>query len=464
MQMQTTVEAIVQSSPLTLSPSTSVTEAIAAMNEARTSCVLVVDNQKLVGILTERDVVKVISSGRSLEKLTLADLMTQTVISLKSSEIDNIFTVSELFNRYRIRHLPILDDRDRLMGIVTPQSIRNVLKPEYLLRYIQVAEVMARNVICGSPNDTVLQLTQQMALHRVSCIVIVNANSSIPVGIVTERDIIKLHASKRDFARLSAQTVMSAPLSTVQPQSSLWIVHQRMQELQVRRLVVTEPTGELAGIVTQTQLLKRIDPAQTYHVMEQMQQIIDRQTSELKQLNEKLRAANQELHRLATIDELTNVANRRYFNEYFAREWKRLARCISPLSLILCDVDRFKCYNDIYGHPAGDRCLVQVAQTLSQVIKRPTDLVARYGGEEFAIVLPDTNLTGAEHIAKAILTQVQQLQIPHVASSNGYITVSLGVATTIPTQNSLPDMLLEMADRVLYQSKQRGRNTYSLNV
>ncbi|NJO20582.1 MAG: diguanylate cyclase, partial [Spirulinaceae cyanobacterium RM2_2_10] len=144
-----------------------------------------------------------------------------------------------------------------------------------------------------------------------------------------------------------------------------------------------------------------------------------------------LQQANQELQRLATLDGLTQVANRRRFDEHLACEWRRLRREQQPLSVILCDVDYFKLYNDTYGHQAGDACLQQVAQVLGKMLKRPSDLVARYGGEEFAIILPNTTSAGACQVAEAVRAAIADLQIVHVKSTvSDYVTLSLGVATT----------------------------------
>jgi len=181
------------------------------------------------------------------------------------------------------------------------------------------------------------------------------------------------------------------------------------------------------------------------------------------ELYQKLQIANQELHRIARVDALTQLANRRCFDEYLQREWLRLAREKSPLSLILCDVDYFKRYNDTYGHLAGDECLTQVAQGIQSVVKRPADLVARYGGEEFAIILPHTDTDGALKIVSQIRQQIELLTIPHAASFvANYITVSLGIASTVPLPRSSPQTLIDWADRALYQAKGKGRNCYHI--
>lgn len=176
------------------------------------------------------------------------------------------------------------------------------------------------------------------------------------------------------------------------------------------------------------------------------------------QLYQQLEAANFKLQRLATLDGLTQVANRRRFDEYFQQEWRRMAREKLPLSLILCDIDFFKVYNDTYGHQAGDSCLQQVAVAISRATKRPADLVARYGGEEFVVVLPNTPSFGAFKVAEDIRLGVKALDIFHSRSQEMRVTLSLGVASTVPVPKSSPARLVAEADKALYQAKAQGRN------
>ncbi len=172
-----------------------------------------------------------------------------------------------------------------------------------------------------------------------------------------------------------------------------------------------------------------------------------------------LEKANQELHRLAMLDGLTRVANRRHFDEYLQQQWMLMAHLQQPLALILLDVDEFKRYNDHYGHLAGDDCLKQVAQTISDTIKRPTDLVTRYGGEEFAIVLPFTTLTGASQVAKAIRIAINSLCLPHVTSSvSDYLTLSQGISCMVPQLELSLETLIATADKALYRAKEQGRD------
>jgi len=184
------------------------------------------------------------------------------------------------------------------------------------------------------------------------------------------------------------------------------------------------------------------------------QEITERQRAEIA-----LQKANQELAHLASLDGLTQVANRRRLDDYLSQEWKRLMREQAPLSFILCDVDYFKRYNDTYGHQAGDVCLQQVAQALCGAVKRAADLVARYGGEEFAVILPQTHLEGAMTVAKLLQKEIKALELVHAQSSvNEYVTLSIGVATMIPSRELSAEVLVNQADSALYQAKQEGRN------
>ncbi|MFB2897528.1 PAS domain S-box protein [Aerosakkonemataceae cyanobacterium BLCC-F50] len=183
------------------------------------------------------------------------------------------------------------------------------------------------------------------------------------------------------------------------------------------------------------------------------------------ELHHQLQIVNKQLENLALIDQLTQVANRRCFDRTISDEWTRLIREKRPLSLLLCDIDYFKQYNDNYGHTAGDICLKLVAQALRKGVQRPIDLVARYGGEEFAIILPHTDSNGAVKVAQKIHHAIQELHLPHVASVvSKYVTISIGIATRIPTAETVPLDLVEAADRALYQAKSNGRNRFFIEV
>lgn len=183
-----------------------------------------------------------------------------------------------------------------------------------------------------------------------------------------------------------------------------------------------------------------------------LQQLVAVRTSQLE-------TANQKLYALAILDEMTGVANHRRFKEVLDTEWKRAVRQSSMISLALIDIDYFKNYNDTYGHQAGDECLQQVAAVMRETISRPTDLVARYGGEEFAVILTDTDEQGAIVVAETIRKSIESLMIPHADSDvSEWVTISVGVATRIPSVDSIAKELIHHADQSLYEAKHRGRN------
>ena len=258
-------------------------------------------------------------------------------------------------------------------------------------------------------------------------IAIAAAADRIRVG--DERVKIPVIPGKDEVARLSAS--VKSMVFTLIEQRSLATLNAQLEE----------------KVRARTEKLQRLN--------KQLQQEIE----ERKQIEAALFQTNQKLQRLTILDGLTGVANRRRFDQYLTQEWRRMAREKVPLSLILCDVDYFKLYNDTYGHQAGDDCLKQVAQAISRSIKRPADLVARYGGEEFAVILPNTDEDGAICLAEMIREAVKALQIPHRASEvSNRVTLSLGVATVVPLPKTKPSKLIAIADQRLYLAKKQGRD------
>lgn len=177
-----------------------------------------------------------------------------------------------------------------------------------------------------------------------------------------------------------------------------------------------------------------------------------------KQMEQEVADLNRKLEAWSNQDGLTGIANRRLFDQTMAAEWARGKRSGAPLSLLMLDVDHFKGYNDHYGHVKGDECLIRVARAIGQVPMRSSDLFARYGGEEFALVLPQTPADAAQLVAEKCRELVAALSIPHAVSPVGVITISVGVCTMVPGEESFCTTLIERADDKLYRAKRNGRN------
>jgi diguanylate cyclase (GGDEF)-like protein len=175
------------------------------------------------------------------------------------------------------------------------------------------------------------------------------------------------------------------------------------------------------------------------------------------QRTSELAAANEQLEELSRTDPLTGLANRRWLEDILEREWRQAAAADRAISIIMVDIDHFKAYNDRLGHQAGDECLRRVATTLAHHA-RPGDVVARYGGEEFSIILPDCDLPGAHRIAEGLRVAVAGLRAPHPAAPEGHVTISVGVASSVPSPDATAEQLLGRADHGLYEAKQAGRN------
>ena len=282
-------------SPCIVSPVTPLAEAIMLMTQAKgnhcpvmsdkepeesftvksqpTSCILVVENESLVGILTERDLVKLAVKTTAFEKTTVWDVMTSPVVTLLYREFSDLFIAYNLMRRHRIRHLPILNDRGYPLGLVTLSSLRQTLNLGYFLRFRQVNEIMTHHVVWAFPTTPIVELAQIMSVHRISCIVLVEDRGGIltPVGIITERDIVQFQAIALDLQKLTAEQVMSSPLFCLKPEDTLATVHQKMEELRIRRLVVTGIEGELLGLVTESNLSQVLDPIEIYGILEILQ-------------------------------------------------------------------------------------------------------------------------------------------------------------------------------------------------
>lgn len=290
------LDQVIDRKPLTVVPETALNDVIRQMQEwgnschftendddtevsittkINNSCALVVEKEKLQGVFTERDLVKLIAAGTDLTRIAVSEVMSRELITLTSTGIEDVFTAINLMRQHRIGHLPIIDESDRLLGLITEKGLRQNLQPINLMKWRRVEEIMEADVIHALPSISVRQAAQLMANHQVSYVAIVEQDNNrdgllIPVGIITERDIVQFQTLNLDLAQ-PVQKLMSTPLFLVNSEDSLWSVHQQMQQRRVRRLVVGGARGELQGIITQTSLLQVFDPTEMYGIIEQLE-------------------------------------------------------------------------------------------------------------------------------------------------------------------------------------------------
>jgi signal transduction histidine kinase len=340
----TSLEKIIDRNPLVVIPSVMLSEVIHLMSQrwgsscqmssseshdsnllasSSASCVLVASDNQLQGIFTERDLVRLISNHVKIEGVTVAEVMTKKVITLKQNDFEDVFKTIQLIRQHRIRHLPVVDDKNTLVGLVTTTKLREMVQPSDLLRFRQISEVMNAEIIHAPLTASIHHITRLMTQHKISCVVIVEELNDtprnkatqdsppalFPIGIVTERDIVQIQKLGISFTT-QAQTVMSAPLILVNPSDSLFKVNQLMRSRHVRRLVVAGEQGELKGIITQSQILKMLDPVEMYGVLELLQNKVNQLQAEKFELLQRQTLEMQ--HRAETADKNFQQAQARY--------------------------------------------------------------------------------------------------------------------------------------------------------
>ncbi|MGL6137732.1 MAG: CBS domain-containing protein, partial [Planktothrix sp.] len=290
------------------------------IEESRASCVLVINQDSeeiipvlpdeqpqmaaVVGIITERDIVQLMATEildpvikNNLNKIRVAEIMSPISVSLTESDDQDIFTALSLFRQYQILHLPVLDIRGQLVGVITPERIRQVLQPANILRLRRVADEMITQVITAPVTTSVLSLAQMMTAHQASYVVIFQAGTQkklTPIGLVTEQDIVEAQFLELDLMATPATTVMRNLSFYLKINDSLWMAHQEMQKQQVQRLIVCGDEGELLGIITQVSLLRMLDPTEMYRVVKQLQQSVHQLQTEKLEL---LKSRNAELEK-----------------------------------------------------------------------------------------------------------------------------------------------------------------------
>lgn len=290
---RTLLEQAIETQTPQVAPETPANEAIALMSSRRSSYVLIAEKQKLVGIFTERDLVRAIARETPLAGVPISQVMTEKLTTLSQNDDRNIFSVLSLLYTSSIRHLPVVNEQGSAVGVITPESLRRVLNPADMLQMRRVADVMVAQAVTAPTAASVAEIARLMAARRKSCVAICADEETgnqvgHPVGMITERDIVQLQALGLEFERLSAGEVMSTPLLSVREHTSIWEAHQLMQERRIRRLVVVDEEENLAGIITQSTLLQSLNPIDMRSTVDLLQQAIAQKTEALKIANHQL--------------------------------------------------------------------------------------------------------------------------------------------------------------------------------
>lgn len=316
---------------------------------------------------------------------------------------------------------------------------------------ILVSSLMTTNVSSTTADSELSDVIQSMIDNHYSCMIVVDNN--IPIGIITERDIVRLMGlfiSDKAKHPIKVADVMSVPVATIAEDTTLFEALVISNAQKIRHLPVVTATGNLLGLVTQSDLAKA-----HFKIYEKQRDIIEQSVNERTQ---ELLQANKQLKSLSLVDGLTGLGNRRAMEVDLEHTHSQAMRYNRSYSVALYDVDQFKLYNDHYGHKGGDTALRIISEHLSKSI-RTCDRLYRYGGEEILLIMPETTLHGALILADRILISLAEMKVPHEKSSHGILTLSCGVASQVEINGYQNwEGLVDLADRGLYASKNNGRN------
>lgn len=554
------ISSIVSRDVITLNPDETLRSAIEKMHSSRVSCIVVTEDKKPVGILTERDVIQFIGDNIDLNTTKLMTVMKGPIIAV-SEEIE-IPEAANIMAAKGLRRLVIVDKENVITGIVTQTDIIRNMSIDSFISLKKVEQIMNRRIISVSRKKKLLNAVEIMIENHISCVVVIKDNK--PVGIVTERDITK--AVTEDRVSENVEEIMTSSVMTAHKDTSLYDAKRLMVENNFRRLIIVDSRDNVIGIITQTDIMRDlrsdyiallenllkeksrelieseikyrtlveqslegimiiqedlikfvnptlldilnfeeeeivgedvfrfIFPDYRELLSKKLKKLPDSQKGksplELRMLhkNEEIvfmevlatmikyegkpailatlrditdkKKTEDELKRLVITDDLTGLFNQRYFFIQFPKEIEKVRRYERSLSILLIDIDRFKDFNDKYGHWEGDQVLKRLGDLLMKNI-RTIDMAFRYGGEEFSILLPETKSNNALLVAERIRKSViQNVFYPFTLDGKPEIinlTVSVG-ATEFRLEDN-DKSFLKRVDNAMYKAKNSGRNT-----
>lgn len=505
------------------------------MHENKKGVVVVLSGSRPVGIVTERDVVGLLHACVDLDGRA-GDYAAKPLIVTSGDR--TLGYALNLMLENNIRRLVVVDGAMAFLGVVTQADLVRHLEEDFYRASLRVKHMVdkLKSLVGATPEETVRDVLDRMVRHRVGCVPILREGKA--VGIVTERDIVKL-ADSRSSLDDAVERCMSSPVVTADLETSIVEIVKTMNAKDIRRVVVIDPCGNAAGVLTARDLVRNLEsdygeflerklkytkevlnllPEMLIEIVDTGAEqivlwanekvlgrlggtIIDRPVTQfvpegrweevfsllraqgkvedvkfkkdgsvyelsgfylpLDRIDERgrvqliLRDITQEVN-LATTDELTNVFNRRYANEFLKKEVERSRRTDRCFSVMMADIDDFKRINDSHGHPTGDRVLRMISEVLIRGV-REYDLVGRYGGEEFLIVTPETSTAAAAQVAERLRLQVAGAEFRAMDGERISVTASFGIASYPEDGDSAEDLLVR-ADERLYVAKRAGKN------
>jgi diguanylate cyclase (GGDEF)-like protein len=456
-----------------------VADVLAAMAQTQIPCVFVMDAGMFVGSFTSNDVIRVCADGLDLTKVALYQVMTPSIASLSEAEAADSIKVLEAFDRAPVQYLPVISPEGEILRVINRITARREGQPIAHLRLKQVREVLTSQVLQIAPGQTLQQVAKIMSYQHQHYSVVMATDELVPIGILTLGDLRQAQILGYDFANTLVEAIMSAPPKMVRSDDDLWTAYQLLQRYFLQHLVVVDQQGELAGIASLSQMIRLLDPIDLWHnvthlqesltisaiAQEQLKRQYEESCYAQQRLQTELARTTQQLERLASRDPLTQLINRRQFDQQLSQEWQRLRRDKQPLAIVLADLDQFQEYNAHFGYSAGDMCLQRIGQAMAEATQRSPDIVARYDGEVFALLLPHTDIAGALLIVERMQQVIAAQKLPHPGSNaSQYVTLSFGIATCIPSFGTTFADLIGAADRALYKAKDQGRNTYRIAI
>ena len=422
---------------VTVSVDVKITDAIDEMINQNHRNVVVVDNETFY-IFTVIDVLNIQASKIPLDTpLSEINLDKLPLISRDQNVLDTLGYLND-----KLEYICVLNRDKTLYGLITHTDITSNIDPDTLMDNFRLEDFLklGRRVKWVEKDDITSTLLDSMVHGSFDNIIIVEDQK--PIGILTTKDVMELIKNKNDLS-LSVSHYMSSPVETIYKSATIKEALSFVKKKNYKRVVVVENDGKLSGIIAQKELIS-LTYSRWAVLMKEYQ-------SELSEINTMLESKNREYQVMATTDSLTGLYNRNKFSELYIISYKSMVQRNGTMSLVMLDIDFFKKVNDLYGHNAGDKVLVQVSHLLLKTL-RNIDIVCRWGGEEFILLLPTASLENATSLAHKLKDNMHNLDIDNIND----ISASFGVAEV--KEGDVMQDVINRADKALYLAKDSGRD------